>query len=349
MSTESNSNRPEEGELIIFLNYIGEKLSNLLNLIISLLKNIFSGIIYLLKTLFNSWKIILGVLILAYAIGYYMEKNRKPIYSTSMLVEPYFDSKYQLVTNINYFNALISNRDYEALGDIFKIDNETIDEVLSFKIEPGPETENERLLQYQTFKSKLDSIEAQDLPYEEFIENRSVYSGRYFLITASSTKDNIFKKLEGGIFDSFKNSYSKKIMGRDSLIIDIQRRTILQQLGRIDSLKTIYIDVIKEESKKVNRSISVGDAVFSSKKQETKEYDLLNKELALRNQLKDLEEKLIKKDDFFDVLTGFQEVGNVTYHWTQRYKLIIPVLAFILLCGLFLVKKLIDFTYSYEK
>ncbi|WP_375238355.1 hypothetical protein [Aurantibacter sp.] len=345
---QPSQDKKEEVDLIIFFNYIGEKLEKLFGHILAFFKAIFSGTIYLLKTFFKNWKIVLGVIVIAYGIGYYMERNKQPRYTTSMLVEPYFDSKYQLITNIKYFNALIASQDTGAIQKIFNITEKEVKDLKGFKIEPGPETENERLIQYEEFKSRLDSLSSQDLPYDEFLANRSVYSGKYYLITATSTKKDIFKKLENGIYSSFENSYSKKIMGRDSLIIDIQRRTLLQQLQRIDSLKNIYIDVLKLESQKYN-PVSFGEAVFKADKQQTKEFDLLNKELALRDQLKDLEERLIKKDDFFDVITGFQKVGNMSYHWSQRYKLILPVLALLILCGLFIIKKIIEYIFNYEK
>jgi hypothetical protein len=372
MNIEQNSNqnnKSEEVDLIIFFNYIGDRFEKLFRYISGFFKTIFSTIIYLLKTLFNSWKMVLGILIIAYGIGYYMETKITPIYTTSMLVEPYFDSKYQLVANINYFNALISNKDYDMLKQIFNVDTETIKNLKRFKIEPGPETENDRILQYLDFKDKFVSEVQVDNPlkkgkeavtlrknevnvsFEDFVKNRSIYAGKYFLITATASKDDIFKSIEEGVYKSFQNSYSEKIMERDTLLVNIQRKSFKEQLKEIDALKTIYIDVLKDAStKKPNSNVKVSEqgVAFSTETQVTREYELLAQELVIRDKIRKLDEQLVRKDDFYDVITGFQKVGNKSTSWTQRHRLIYPLLAFALLCGFFLVRKLINYTYSYE-
>ena len=342
-------NNIEDVDLIVLFNYFGKKLALLFSFFQGFFKRIFSTVIYVLKTLFKNWKIVFGLLVITFGLGYYQEKTAKPVYTSSMLIEPYFDSKYQLVTNISYFNALIDNSDYNALTNIFKIDEEDIKQVLSFEIELGPEAENSKLVQYQNFKSQLDSLQFKDLSYDDFLSNRGIYTGENFLITATSYSKDVFHKLEPGLYKSFINDYSKKIMKRDSLMISIQKRNLVEKLQQIDSLKTIYIDVIKEESKKTQTAVPIGDVAFSAKPQETKEFDLLNKELTFRDELKQLEERLVKKDDYFDVITSFQKVGNRFTSWEQKYSLIYPVLGFLLLCFGFLIKKLIEFTLKYEE
>ena len=42
-------------------------------------------------------------------VGYVLETTRPTLYQSEMLVKPYFESKYQLVNNISFFNALIAN------------------------------------------------------------------------------------------------------------------------------------------------------------------------------------------------------------------------------------------------
>ena len=60
-----------------------------------------------------------------------------------MVVRPYFDSKYQLVNNINYFNALISEGNLSELSSkIFEIDSVGGQKKLQgFNMEIGPETD----------------------------------------------------------------------------------------------------------------------------------------------------------------------------------------------------------------
>ena len=347
----SKPNNNEEVDLIVFFNLIGNVFSKIINFFKDILIAIFSSIIHALKVLFESWKLILGIMLIAGLAGYFLEKTKPTTYSTSMLVEPYFNSKYQLVNNIDYFNALISNNDYEALKDIFNVDDSVVDDISGFSIEPGPETENDRLLQYETFISKMDSVRAQAYPYEDFIENRSVYSGRYFLVKAYSPKSDIFKSLEAGVLSSFTNDYSDKEMRRRDTLIDIQRQNLQNQLKQVDSLKQIYIKVLQTESSSNKNGISLGtefSLTGGGDKQKTREYDLLREEQRIRNTLNQLEEKKIEEDVVFDVISSFQKVGNSSKNWKERYRFLFPILSFLLLMFYFVARKVINFTLEYE-
>tara|TARA_R110002012_G_scaffold114841_1_gene261667 strand:+ start:833 stop:1885 length:1053 start_codon:yes stop_codon:yes gene_type:complete len=350
MSTEQKNNKDtEEVDLIVFFNYIGGIFNRLFKSIGLILNHIFSAVIYLFKVLFQSWKIILPVMILAIILGYLADKNRTTIYQTSMLVEPYFDTKYQLVTNIEYFNALINNGNTEILQEIFDVDESIVKDIINFDIKPGPETENDRKIQYEDFLKRLDSTRAKEYSYEEFVENRSIYSGKLFNITASAKKNNIFSKLENGIISSFTNDFSRKARKRRDTLLTIQKRNLQVQLKQIDSLQNIYIEVLKDESKKIKSNVDLGGISFSTDKQVTKEYDLFLEEQRIRDQLKALEEQRIQENESFDVISSFQKVGNKVTPWYRGYLYIFPILAFVFICLFFFIKKFVEFTLKYEK
>src|SRR5690606_6582471 len=115
------SNKNEEVDLIVLFNLIGKGFSRFFNFIGSIFKAIFSVFIYALKAIIVNIKIIVVVVLLAGILGFVLESYRKDLYSSQMVVRPYFDSKYQLITNINYYNALISGEDRETLSELFDI------------------------------------------------------------------------------------------------------------------------------------------------------------------------------------------------------------------------------------
>lgn len=350
MSTEQKNNKDtEEVDLIVFFNYIGNVFKQFFQFIESLVNKIFAVIISLFKVFFQSWKIILSVLVLSIILGFIADKYKKNVYQTSMLVEPYFDTKYQLVTNIEYFNALIASQNYETLQDIFETEKEVVKQIVKFEIKPGPETENDRKLQYEGFLTQIDSTRAIDYSYEEFVENRSIYSGKLFNITAFAKKNNIFGDLEDGIVASFTNDFSRKSRQRRDTLIKIQKRNLLEQLKQVDSLQNIYIDVLKEESQKSKSNIKLGEISFSNDKQTTREYELFLQEQRIRDELKSLEQQTVQENVYFDVISSFQKVGNKINPWYEKYQIIFPVLAFIFLCAFFFVSQFVKFTLNYEK
>jgi hypothetical protein len=349
----SNNNTSEEVDLIVFFNLIGSVFTRFFNFIGSILKSIFSVIIYTIKAFISNWKIIVGVIVISYAIGYFMEEKKPKVFNSDMLVRPYFDSKYQLVTNINYFNALIDNDDYKTLGAIFN-ENDSLqmtglDQVKSFKIEPGPETENDKILQYQNFLRALDSTTVNDVTFDDYIDNRSIYSGDLFLISVESYKKDIFKDLEYGINSAFTNDFSERKKKKENKLYELEKENIIENLKEVDSLQRIYINVLQEETKSQNKDVQIAGFPLQQKKSGTKEYELLEKEIKLREQLRALEEKAISKDVFVDVISSFQNVGNRKTGWGEKYSLLFPILSFILLCLIFIAKKTISYARDYEE
>ena len=345
----SNNQSTEEVHLGQLFKLIGDAFNRLFQFIGSIFKAIFSVIIYALKAVIVNFKIIVVTMLIAGILGFALEKISPDVYSSSMLVETHFDSKYQLVTNINYYNALIDNKDYATFSNFFDLSEEEAQEVLSFEITSGPETENERIKEYDSFIRSLDSARASTISYEEYIENRSVYSANIFQIEAFSLKQDIFPKLEKGLNNAFTNEYTEtKKRKRDSLIT-IQKNNIMEQLAKVDSLQRIYINVLEEDSKSTSTELILGEGLSLSKdRSNTREYDLLNKEIELRNTLKSLEERKVEEDVFFDVISEFQYVGNKTSHWYNRYVLILPILAFLMLCVIYLTSRIVKFAKAYE-
>lgn len=344
-------NNSEEVDLGQLFKMIGNLFERLFNLIFSIFKGIFSIIIYGIKAIIDNFKIIVVSMAIAAAIGFVLQKYSSSSYTSSMLVRPYFDSKYELVNNIGYYNALIANKDYQSLSEVFSIDLDNAKEITSFEVAPGPETENDRIVQYDRFIKSIDSVRAQEISFEDYIENRSIYSGDLFQISAFSSNQDVFKKLEEGLNNSFSNKYSSKKMKKRDSLITIQKNNIISQIEQVDSLQRIYIKVLEEESKSKSTEISLGGEGFSlsSDKTNTREYELLNKEIQLRNELRSLDEKKVDENVVFDVISGFQEVGTKHQNWYNKYMLVFPIIAFIMLCLMYLTNKTVIYVKNYDE
>ena len=339
----------EEVDLGQLFEAMGRLFERFYNFVISILKGLFSAVIYASKAVIDNFKLIAGVVILAGILGYGLEKVRPARYDSTMLVKTHFDSKYQLHTNLNYYNAVLGEQNYGILANIFNIDEETVEETKEFEIKPGPETENDRIVQYDRFVRSIDSVRAQEISFEDYIENRDVFSGSLFEIRVESTKKDIFRDLEEGIFKSFENLYSvEKKRIRDSMIT-IRKENILNTMAEIDSLQNVYINVIEEESQATKAKISLGDGFpLQQEKSDTKEYQLLNKQIELRDELRTLEEKKVSENEFYEVISSFQEIGNKVGGLENRPSVLLPIVAIILLCLGYLAKNYIKFVRNYE-
>jgi hypothetical protein len=339
----------EEVDLIQIFKYIGKFFDRIYNFFNSIFKGILTTIVYIIKAIIDNYIIIFGSIIIAAGIGFALEKTREDVFLSKMLVKPYFDSKFQLIANIDYYNALIADKDYTQLQSIFNISETDAEKIIDFEIQPGPENENDKILQYDSFVKSIDSIRAQEVSFEEYIENRSIYSGDVFEISVKSHKKNIFRSLEEGLNSTFSNAYSAKKMKKRDSILKIEKNRILASLKEVDSLKKVYIGIKKEESQSDRKSFSTQDGLtYIEQRTETKEYELIEKQIKLQKDLSALETQKVEEDEFFDTLSSFPEVGAKHVELSQRYSIIFPILIFVFLSLLFLSKKLINYVKNYE-
>lgn len=345
-----DNSQSEEVDLGQLFKLIGNLFDRLFQFVQSKLLFVFSILIFLIKAIIDNFKLIVISMVIAAALGFGLEKIQPDVFSSEMLVKPYFESKFQLITNINYYNALIADKDYDELSDLFEIAPEQSKELIEFEIKPGPETENDRILQYEKFIKAIDSVRAQDISFDDFIENRSLYSGTTFEINVRSYSKDIFKSLEGGLNKTFLNEYSKKKMKkRDSLII-LDKQRIEKSLVQIDSLKSVYLEVMRNESNSKSNQVTLKDGMsLVQERVKTKEFELLDKELELRKALNSLESQKVEEDVYFDTISSFQTVGSKYSSIWTKYSFIFPFITFIALCIIYFLNKLVLFVKTYQE
>lgn len=349
MNNEQQPYRNDDVDLLVIFNYIGERFNKLFRLIGWIFKSLFSIFIYASRAILDNIKLIAVALIVSAAIGYGLEKYKSPVYESRMIVSTFFDSKYQLASNLEYYNSLLGDENYSLLSSIFEIDSALIKKVGVFELNRGPQSENEKFAEYDEFLNSLDSIRAQSITFEDYIENRDIFTGTLFEIRVESKKKDIFNMLDVGIFKSFNNLYSlEKKKKRDSLI-NLRKENILNSIIEIDSLQNVYINVLEEESQSTKARINLGEGFpLEQAKSDTKEYQLLNKEIELRDELRELEEEKIEESELYEVISTFPRIGSKVTSIYDRYMLVLPLLTFLLLSFIYLIKKFRNYVINYE-
>lgn len=344
------TNQNDEVDIIQLFRYIGKSFSKLFGFFGNLFSRLYSVLIYALKPLVVHFKIIAIVVMTAAILGYIVDKYKSPVYTSEMLVKPYYDSKYQLANNVNYFNALISSQNYRELSTIFEIDSTTsAKELLGFSIEIGPETQNDLLKEYDEYIKSLDSTLAFEVTYDDFIENRDILAGNIFSIKAKSTSNNIFPTLEKGFVKTFKNQYSVDLKKRMDSVRNVKKQNYLSQLDRIEKLQETYLEIKKSESDKGEAAIALSSSIpLMQEKTKTNEFELFKEELDIRKALRLLEEEEITEGVYFDILSGFEVVGTQESNIEDKYLLILPLMAFVIMILGFMMFKLFKYINDYE-
>ena len=365
----NNQNNSEEVDLFKLFNFFESKIKSVFRLVFNSLKYVFSSLIFCLKVLIRNVKIISLLLFTTVLIGFYLDYNRPKEYSSEMLVEPYFDAKYQLNSNIQYYNSLIEDYDYKTLSKIFQIDEVKAKKIVAFDMFPGPETDNALRKEYFSFikdisiktkgidgneKNKTDVVVDQsvlNVSYNDFLEGRSIFSSSKYIIKIVSTDKNIFENLTNGLNTSFDSEFSKKNIAKRDSILGLRKESILKSIKDIDSLQKVYVQVFKENSESKSNKLKMGDGglEIADNKVQTREYDLLLQKQQLTKELQLIEEEKVSDDAVFDVISSFPAIGKVDRKPLMQKNIIkLPLTSFLLfLIGLILVN-IYKFIKEYE-
>ncbi|SDR74700.1 hypothetical protein SAMN04515667_0531 [Formosa sp. Hel1_31_208] len=350
MSENLPKDKNEEVDLGALFSAIGKFFDKVYGFIANILKGVFSSIIFLIRAVIDNYKVITIVVLTAMLFGYGLQKMKEPVYYSEMLVKPYFESKYQLVTNIDYYNSLLDSENYETLSSVFTINDKEAKTIKSFEIEIGPETENDLVVQYDKYVKSIDSIRAQDISFEDFVDNRDLYSSDLFTIRVESTKRDIFKKLSNGFELTISNNeYSKKKMRIRDSTLAIKRQAYMRDLRKIDTLQMVYLKILSNESEK--GAVSVGmEGMFplTQERTQTREFELFQNELRLRDSISVLDQLKVEENVYYDVLSDFSEIGVKSNDWTKKYILILPALAILVMLLTFFASNAIRFVKNYE-
>jgi len=343
-------NDNEEIDLGQLFNAIGRLFEKLFNFIGKIFKGIFTTIILILKPLVEHFKLIAVVLMAAAVIGYVVDKFKEPVYKSNMIVKPYFDSKYQLVNNVDYFNALINSKNLKELSKVFEIDTLKSSNILEFEIEAGPETQNDLLIEYDEYLQDLDTSLVKDFSFEKFVENRDMLSSSIFSITAKSKSANIFPQLEKGFIKTFENKYSKKLKQKFDSIYGVEKANYLAQLQNIDKLQNMYIEIKTSEANNGKLQLSTGSLLpLSQEKVETKEFELFQEEVKIRQALKNLEEIKIEEQDYYDIIASFDEIGKKDSRALSKLTFLLPLIIFSIMVIAYALMNIFKFIKNYEK
>ncbi len=345
----SSKPQSEEVDLAEILKIIGNLFSKLYYFIESKLKSVFSIFIFLFKAIIVNFKLIIISMIITAVIGFGLEKSKPVEYYSSMLVIPHYSSKYQLIKNIDYYNDLIDEGNYEKLSSLFQIDEQKSKELLSFEVKNGPRNKNQIYLEYEDFIKNIDSTRASSLTFKDYVDNRKLYASTTFEIGVRASSKTIFKFLDKGLKNIFENEYSKKLKKEKEILLELRKTETLKAVNAVDSLQRVYVNVILNESSSQGKILTSKDGVsLVQERVKTKEYELLTKKLQLREVLKQIEIEKIKSEDYFEIITPFENIGTKYKSFGTKYYVVFPCVILLLLVFIFLIKRFTKFVLSYK-
>jgi len=330
MNQNLKNNPSEEIDLIQLFGFFEQKIKSVFKSIFKVVKSVFDIFIAFLKILQKNAIKIATLIVIATVLGFAYDMYKPKVYSSTMMVKPMFDSKYQLFSNIKYYNALIGNEDLDKLSKEFEITKEEAANLSEFIMTPGPENENEKIRAYDEFIKSVDSSTAKMIDYESFIDQMSVYNSSIYEVTVKSKQQDIFEKLYPGFVKTFETPYSIDSKKKKDSIFKMKRTSLLRQIKDVESLQEMYTKELSKEQPSKITNLNGTPVVIGEEQKKTREFDAFQLSLKLRDQLTNLEKEAIEEDKLFEVISDFPAIGTVENELTQKMKFMFPLAAFIL-------------------
>jgi hypothetical protein len=321
----------EEVDLFQLFNFFQQKINSFFALILKGFKSIFSRIVSFLQVLQQHFIKIAVLVIVAFILGYVYDGYKPKIYSSSMIVKPLFESKYQLVTNIGYYNELSAIENHNKLSEIFGLSKEDAKSIKGFSVVPDIENENVKAKLFSTYVKKLDTAALANLNYETFVENLTIYDAEKFEINVFSDKSDVFSKVSEGFKKSFDSKvYSSLKKEKKEVLYNLQKTAIQKSLSDIDALNKVYIKVLGSERNQKLQMLGATPLSLVDEQQKTKEFEMLQLQIREQKNLIRLERESLEENELFEIVSDFQRLGAVNGHLLNKMKFIFPLGAFLL-------------------
>jgi hypothetical protein len=342
----TSPSKEEEIDLGQLFNLIGRGFSKLFEFLKYIIDTFFKWILlFLLFLRANTIKILIGTFIGLILGGIYEYGYKIPTYMSSMTVQPNFGSDVQLYKNIDYYQSLVLQNDFERLATSLEISE---DEARSLKlIESRPySNDNQTLLAYKNFINQLDTTTVKMVNYETFAKEQPIESFRYHIVTVKSTNKFIFNKLRTPIISSIiKNQYYDKVKSTALSNLISRKEALEDSMNELDSLKSIYKEVLLAESKKESSGTNIFMANTAAN---NKEFEVFEKYMSMNSQLTNVNKQLTDENEVINVVSSFNPVGMTVRGLHRNFAVIGFVVGFLFVLLVASLKEINKLLSAYE-
>jgi len=339
--------KSDDIDILEIFRYFGKGIKSLIDFISDIFKSLFKVlIISLLFVRKHLIKIVIAAVI-GFIVGSVVDYFRKSYYSSTMIVQPNFNSTNQLIDNIRLYGALAYSQDSVALAQIFNITEKEAGKILYFRMEPKS-SYFDNLRSYDNLIKSSDTSVARNVNFESYVNNLDKTGFSTYYITVASDDKKIFKKLEDSIINISAGSFLLEKQKVELKNISLREKTVEKSLREVDSLRSIYYAIIKQNDTKIPEKSASGNNFYMSGNslRKTNEIDLFALERELNEELIALNQEKFKKQNLINVQAKFLEEGVLVRDRKKFNYVIAAVTLMILTLLLFEFNKFLN---NYEK
>ena len=306
--------QPKTGEvdIIQIFNLIGNAFKRFFNFLFSVLEYLFNFLLIISLFLKKNIKLFIIAIIIGAICGFVYDKYKKSYYISSMTVEPNYGINLQVISNIELYGQLARSNDSVALSSMLSIAQNEASQIIDIKIEPK-NSNSEKLKLYNDFVKTSDTAVTNKISFDDYSNKTSISEFRQYSITVESKDRDVFRKIENKLADIPVTDYTKEVQKVDLNNIEEQIKNVNLSLEKVEQLRADYKQLMLQEAiSEDTKSKSAGTNFYLGSTENirpTNELELFKLEENYRIQLNKLASEKSRKNNFVNVISGFQDIG----------------------------------------
>jgi hypothetical protein len=247
------------------------------------------------------------MVVVGFAIGFYLDQRKSEIFTSVVRVEPNFGSAAQIISNVEFYNSLVSQEDYERLGRELDITIEEAQAVKGFDVE-ADFSNNELLREYDALARTSDSVAVSIMNFEEFKDaKREIDYETYVVEVYAEDKTVAEKTAEKAVKVKELSAIlaSKKAAQRTA---KFNIRNMENQLSELDSLVSSYQKAIVSSTQSQSAATNL---YLSDQKPSEVLQQLFEQKKKILDDLRSERLQLYSYDNTVNVAAAYTKKGTV--------------------------------------
>lgn len=274
------------------------------------------------------------------AAAIYHVSIRKEIYKATLVLNCSYLTSQFIENSIDNLNSLAKEKEKENLALELNIEQETAKDIAEFDFEPFVSEEDR--IRIEVLKEQLSTVTVENKTALENILAQLQFNNRNsFKITVKVYDASIIKKIEPAIVNHFRdNDFIKRRIEINRTNLNSRKEKLIEESQKLDSLKRVLFRNFQAMANmpRGSNNVTIGEEKM------TNPLDVFSQDLALNNEILEIERALYVNPDF-EVVEGFmtsKQPANLGLVETLAIAFILSILFGYVFVGIWKFNKLLD-------
>ena len=294
----------QEIDILSLFSVVSKKINSSFVLLINLSISIFNLFLNLLSVIKKNYLLLSSALIIGGLLGYIYEKKfYKPSYTSTLTLSPNFGSTYQLYGNIDFYQNLIKEQDFEKLKSCLNLDSSDSKSLKNISIKPYT-NELLKLQNYRALLGSADSLTAISFSYDDYIEKIPFDNYSRHIITMELENNKVPTQIEERIIQNIEDNIYYK--NKKETYLENLKIKKMYVLGSIEKLDTLLFGE-KKNSESENSGTTI---VLDDNQKENIDLQLFDRYKYIRTELVEINYELNDKKNVINTIDSFSETAR---------------------------------------